>query len=133
MKDHDLELEKELSRLENVVDKQDKIITQLQKQNSTLQKQLNKVIAIEKDEDYQRYLFSKAETNDLISKVNQLKKKWYCKDCGRGFLILKIIPMPGNQKKYYRHCNQCDKKTKFKDYKEGVEGITTEILNAVEN
>jgi predicted RNase H-like nuclease (RuvC/YqgF family) len=132
MRTHDMELESEISRLENIVEKQDKLINQLQKQASSLQKQLNKVVSLEQDEDYQSYLVHKAESNDLFKKINFLKKKWSCDKCGRGFLLLKIIPMPNNQKKYFRHCNNCSHKTKFKDYNEKVEGITPDLLKAVD-
>lgn len=59
-------------------------------------------------------------TQDMLS---SLKNAWQCHDCGIGHLEINLYTRADGTF-YYRHCNNCDKRTKSKKYDpEKVTGI----------
>jgi hypothetical protein len=120
--------DKELSTLDKL--KQENKL--LKRQLSSLQKQLDRI-------DYNRYqnivdAVNKIdkENRDLEKRkeLEKLKKKWLCRKCGKGHLLLNLFEHPVKGTLYYRKCSleECDNKTKFQQYKENTEGLEKKDL-----
>lgn len=115
----ELQLEKYIENLEEEV-------RGLRRQNAALRKELNAVNFVQGHADRAEYLKLKRQDHAEELKESSLKEKWICHSCGRASLNLHTFDLPNKQKKYYRACPFCNKRTKLKDYHDKVEGLIAE-------
>jgi hypothetical protein len=119
---------KELDQLQTIKRENDK----LKKQISSLRKQLARL-------DLDRHSYVKdiidehyaSEEHESSTKemLKSLKNEWACDSCGIGFLEINIYNRPDGAF-YYRHCNNCIKRTKAQKYDpdkvRGIVKVTSE-------
>lgn len=111
--------EKDYDKLDKLKEENKK----LKRQISTLRKQIDRLDLDNSKYDHIRELAAQQyEEEKNTSKAKKLREKWKCYECGSGVLKLIIIPSPGGLK-YFRSCNNCDNRTKAKQYNKDVEGI----------
>jgi rubredoxin len=103
-------------------------VEKLKRENTALRKQLARI-------DYTRF----QNLKDLVDKQNKedkelqhkkksesLKQQWVCRECGKGFLYIKMFDHPTNGVTYWRACNLCTNRTKAQKYTPSVEGLMEE-------
>jgi len=97
--------------------------SKLRKQVASLRKQLSRV-DIEQYQNVRELLEAHDREDEALVQRNTLedmKKKWECFECGTGVLNLVLISKAGTPH-YFRKCDNCDKRTKLKKYKEDIAG-----------
>lgn len=108
---------------ENYIANLEEKIKNLKKENERLRKQVNTVNFVQVNQDFLDYLEFKEVEKDEVNQERSLKDKWLCHACGRDVLYINILSLPNNQKKYYRACPSCNKKTKLKNFTNSVKGL----------
>lgn len=58
--------------------------------------------------------------------LDSLKRKWQCRECQMGHLEIHTFSKMG-ETWYYRHCSNCEHRTKAQAYTPSVEGIVKEF------
>lgn len=98
----------------------------LKREIKLLRKQIDRIPPhrMEALEDLANRQRKEAEEELNARKLEQLKNKWQCWECGKGYLKLLIFPRRGSVV-YYRQCTQegCGHRTNMKPYHENVDGV----------
>jgi len=97
---------------------------QLKKKLASLRKQIAR-LDLDRYQNIRDLLeYQDEETKNLNtkSKRQEMLDKWKCYKCEEGHLRLIILGRPDGLY-YFRHCTQCENKTKLQKYTDSVEGI----------
>lgn len=98
-------------------------IKNLKRENERLRKQVNTVNFVQVNQEFLDYLEFKEIEKEEVYHEKTMKERWLCHACGRDVLYINILNLPNNQKKYYRACPSCNKKTKLKNFTDSVKGL----------